>query len=76
MQIYILFCSFRLNIWDIGGQKSLRPYWKNYFENTEGLVWVVDSADIERVLDCKDELQSLLMEERIAGAPLLIFANK
>lgn len=39
------FGEYRLNIWDVGGQKSLRAYWRNYYERTDGLVWVVDSAD-------------------------------
>nr|XP_060613851.1 ADP-ribosylation factor-like protein 2 [Anolis sagrei ordinatus] len=68
--------DFKLNIWDVGGQKSLRSYWRNYFESTDGLIWVVDSADHPRLEDCKRELQSLLVEERLAGATLLIFANK
>lgn len=54
---------FKLNIWDVGGQKSLRSYWKNYFESTDGLVWVVDSADRLRLDDCKQELSALLLEE-------------
>jgi GTPase SAR1 family protein len=37
---------YKLNIWDVGGQKTLRPYWRNYFEKTDGLIWVVDSAGI------------------------------
>nr|XP_021528698.1 ADP-ribosylation factor-like protein 2 [Aotus nancymaae] len=68
--------GFKLNIWDVGGQKSLRSYWRNYFESTDGLIWVVDSADRQRMQDCQRELQSLLLEERLAGATLLIFANK
>ncbi|KAL8184037.1 UNVERIFIED_CONTAM: ADP-ribosylation factor-like protein 2 [Gekko kuhli] len=68
--------GFKLNIWDVGGQTSLRSYWKNYFESTDGLIWVVDSADRQRLEDCKRELQSLLVEERLAGATLIIFANK
>ncbi|XP_061462139.1 ADP-ribosylation factor-like protein 2 isoform X2 [Rhineura floridana] len=55
--------GFKLNIWDVGGQKSLRSYWRNYFESTDGLIWVVDSADRQRLEDCKRELQSLLVEE-------------
>lgn len=39
------FKGYRLNIWDVGGQRSLRAYWRNYYERTDGLVWVVDSAD-------------------------------
>lgn len=68
--------SYKLNIWDVGGQKSLRSYWRNYFESTDGLIWVVDSADRMRLQDCKQELDALLLEERLAGATLLVFANK
>ncbi|CAG0915428.1 unnamed protein product [Notodromas monacha] len=57
--------GFRLNIWDVGGQKSLRSYWRNYFETTDGLIWVVDTADIRRLGDCKAELHQLLEEERL-----------
>ena len=52
--------GYNLNIWDVGGQKSLRSYWRNYFETTDGLVWVVDSADKRRLQDCKAELHPLL----------------
>ncbi|KAJ3314618.1 ADP-ribosylation factor-like protein 2 [Blyttiomyces sp. JEL0837] len=69
--------EYKLNIWDVGGQKSIRSYWRNYFEQTDGLIWVVDSADRpDRLQDCKKELAALLQEERLAGASLLIFANK
>ncbi|XP_036404208.1 ADP-ribosylation factor-like protein 2 [Megalops cyprinoides] len=68
--------GFKLNIWDVGGQKSLRSYWRNYFESTDGLVWVVDSADRLRLEDCRQELNALLLEERLVGATLLVFANK
>ncbi|KAM9836677.1 ADP-ribosylation factor-like protein 2 [Aulostomus maculatus] len=68
--------GFKLNIWDVGGQKSLRSYWRNYFESTDGLVWVVDSADRLRLEDCRQELDTLLLEERLTGATLLVFANK
>ncbi|XP_031566177.1 ADP-ribosylation factor-like protein 2 [Actinia tenebrosa] len=68
--------DFKLNVWDVGGQRSLRSYWRNYFETTDGLIWVVDSADKRRIADCRNELQGLLVEERLAGATLLVFANK
>ncbi|KAG1181142.1 hypothetical protein G6F36_010096 [Rhizopus arrhizus] len=68
--------NYKLNIWDVGGQKSIRSYWRNYFEQTDALVWVVDSADRLRLNDCKTELHQLLQEERLAGATLLVFANK
>ncbi|XP_075147466.1 ADP ribosylation factor-like 2 isoform X1 [Haematobia irritans] len=68
--------GYTLNMWDVGGQKSLRSYWRNYFECTDGLVWVVDSADRMRLETCKQELEILLQEERLAGATLLVLANK
>ena len=37
--------GFKLNVWDIGGQKTIRPYWRNYFDSTDALVYVIDSAD-------------------------------
>ncbi|KAH9991621.1 ADP-ribosylation factor family-domain-containing protein [Russula compacta] len=61
---------------DVGGQRTLRPYWRNYFEQTDALVWVVDSGDRLRLGDCRKELHSLLLEDRLAGASLLVFANK
>lgn len=132
--------GFKLNVWDIGGQKAIRPYWKNYYENTDALVrtinththtiyarrintkqykkgrtakqkyksakyfidfvsiqffslflfsflcacvlccvlqvYVIDSADRRRMEETGVELASLLEEEKLAGVPVLIFANK
>jgi len=68
--------KYTLNIWDVGGQRMLRPYWRNYFEQTDAIVWVVDSSDRLRMDDCRKELHALLQEDRLAGASLLVFANK
>lgn len=68
--------GFKLNVWDIGGQREIRPYWKNYYENTDGLVYVVDSADDMRLKECTEELKSLLAEEDLKNVPLLVYANK
>lgn len=72
----ILLNRYRLTIWDVGGQKSIRAYWRNYFERTDGVIWVVDSADKRRLEDCKKELHELLVADRLTGASLLILANK
>lgn len=63
---------FKLNMWDVGGQKSLRSYWRNYFECTDGLIWVVDSADKRRLEDCRNELHVLLQEEVTFGQYLFM----
>jgi ADP-ribosylation factor-like protein 2 len=67
---------YQLNLWDVGGQKSIRAYWRNYFEQTDGLIWVVDSSDRHRLDLCREELDNLLHQERLSGASLLVFANK
>lgn len=48
---------------DVGGQKTLRSYWRNYFEKTDALIWVVDATDRLRIDDCSEELAGLLLEE-------------
>merc|ERR1712070_536902 len=68
--------GFKLNVWDIGGQKTIRPYWRNYFDNTDILIYVVDSSDRRRVEEATDELGELLAEDKLALVPLLIYANK
>lgn len=69
--------GYTLNLWDIGGQRTLRPYWRNYFERTDGLVWVIDSYDAERMQECKEELWNLVVhEDRLTSCSLLVLANK
>ena len=68
--------GFKLNVWDIGGQKSIRPYWRNYFDQTDALVYVIDSADRRRMEETGVELGQLLEEEKLAAIPCLVFANK
>jgi len=68
--------GFKLNVWDIGGQRKIRPYWKNYFDNTDALIYVIDSADRKRFEETGEELFDLLDEEKLAAVPLLVYANK
>eukprot|EP01039_Chlorochromonas_danica_P010961 gene10961-12187_t len=68
--------GFKLNVWDIGGQKSIRPYWRNYYDQTDALVYVIDSADRRRMEETSVELQQLLDEEKLSHVPLLVLANK
>jgi len=68
--------GFKLNVWDIGGQETIRAYWKNYYENTDILIYVIDSADQKRFEESGVCLMELLEEEKLNGVPVLIFANK
>ena len=47
-------------VWDVGGQDKIRPLWRHYFQNTEGLIFVVDSNDRERIAEAKNELQNMV----------------
>jgi GTPase SAR1 family protein len=53
-----------------------RPLWRHYFQNTQGLIFVVDSNDRERIGEARDELMRMLAEDELREAVLLIFANK
>jgi len=68
--------GFKLNVWDIGGQKHIRPYWKNYYQNTDAIVYLVDSVDKRRIDEASEELAGLMEEADLAGVPVLVFANK
>ena len=68
--------DFKLNVWDIGGQKTIRPYWRNYFDRTDALIYVIDSSDSRRLDETAGELNDLLSEEKLDAVPLLVFANK
>uniref|UniRef100_A0A8C5CST9 ADP-ribosylation factor 5-like n=1 Tax=Gadus morhua TaxID=8049 RepID=A0A8C5CST9_GADMO len=63
-------------VWDVGGQDKIRPLWRHYFQNTQGLIFVVDSNDRERVAESKDELVKMLQEDELKDAVVLVFANK
>eukprot|EP01114_Cavostelium_apophysatum_P009985 TRINITY_DN2334_c0_g1_i2.p1 TRINITY_DN2334_c0_g1~~TRINITY_DN2334_c0_g1_i2.p1 ORF type:complete len:188 (-),score=29.54 TRINITY_DN2334_c0_g1_i2:37-600(-) len=72
----VQFKKVLLNIWDIGGQEKIRPLWRHYFQNAGGVIFVVDSNDQDRITEARDELHSMLQEEELARAKLLVFANK
>lgn len=74
--IATILIRFKLNIWDVGGQSTLRPFWRNYFEKTDLLIWVVDVASLERLPEVSKELRQTLDEDRLVGAGLLVWVNK
>lgn len=66
----------QLTIWDVGGQEKLRSLWCHYFENTDGLVYVVDSTNKETLDESKREFQRILQNELIKNVPIVVLANK
>ncbi|OCT95828.1 ADP-ribosylation factor [Xenopus laevis] len=63
-------------VWDVASQDKLRPLWKHYFVDIDGLVFVVDSADWERFKEASLVLEEILDNDKIRGIPFLVMANK
>ncbi|XP_045164912.1 ADP-ribosylation factor 4 [Mercenaria mercenaria] len=68
--------NISFTVWDVGGQDKIRPLWRHYFQNTQGLIFVVDSNDRERAEEAREELSKMLNEDELRDAILLVFANK
>lgn len=68
--------NIKFQVWDLGGQTSIRPYWRCYYTNTDAIIYVVDSVDKDRLATSKEELLAMLEEEELKDASLLVFANK
>ena len=68
--------NIQFTVWDVGGQDKIRPLWRHYFQNTQGIIFVVDSNDRDRVVEAREELQRMLNEDELRDALLLVFANK
>ncbi|KAJ0179612.1 hypothetical protein K1T71_005324 [Dendrolimus kikuchii] len=72
----VTYKNLKFQVWDLGGQTSIRPYWRCYYGNTDAIIYVVDSADRDRIGISKDELVHMLREEELANAILVVLANK
>ena len=60
-------------IWDISGNVKL---WKHYYQNSDGIILVVDCNDKERLEQVKEIIIFCSTNEDLKNLPLLIFANK
>jgi len=68
--------NLAFEVWDLGGQANLRPSWATYYRGTDAAVVVVDCTDRARIGIVKAEVGALLGHEHLAGAAVLVFANK
>jgi len=72
----VTYKNVKFNVWDVGGQDKIRPLWRHYYTGTQGLVFVVDSQDRERIDEAKHELHRILSDREMKECLLLVFANK
>lgn len=68
--------NIKFQVWDLGGQTSIRPYWRCYYPNTQAIIYVVDSSDTERISISRDEFHAILEEEELRDSLILVYANK
>merc|ERR1719451_274478 len=68
--------NINFTVWDVGGQDKIRKLWRYYYQNTQGLIFVVDSNDRDRIEDAREELMKILQEDEMRDAVLLVLANK
>jgi ADP-ribosylation factor protein 1 len=72
----VTYKNISFTVWDVGGQDKIRPLWKHYYEDAQGVIFVVDSNDPGRFAEARGELQSMLNEAELRDATLLVYANK
>jgi len=72
----IKYNNIKFQVWDLGGQTSIRPYWRCYYSNTDAIIYVVDSSDRDRMAIAKQELCAMLEEDELRETVILVFANK
>jgi len=69
--------KYTISLWDLGGQDNLRYHWRHFYTGTQGLIFVVDSSDRDRLEDAREELNKVLNDREMRDCTsLLIYANK
>eukprot|EP00055_Hartaetosiga_balthica_P000384 m.136394 g.136394 ORF g.136394 m.136394 type:complete len:176 (-) comp10651_c0_seq1:81-608(-) len=72
----VTYKKVKFNVWDVGGQDKIRPLWRHYYTGTQGLVFVVDCADKDRVDEARRELHKIIQDPEMSECVILVFANK
>ena len=68
--------NLSMTMWDVGGQDKIRRLWSHYYENSDAIVYVIDSNDRDRLSEARDELHKMLNEDQLRNASLLVLCNK
>ncbi|WWD19819.1 ADP-ribosylation factor 6 [Kwoniella shandongensis] len=72
----VTYKNVKFNVWDVGGQDKIRPLWRHYYTGTQGLIFVIDSNDENRIDEARHELDRILSDREMQNCLLLVFANK
>ena len=72
----VTYKNISFHVWDVGGQDKIRQLWRHYYTNTQGIIFVVDSNDRDRIDDAREELHKMINDEELKDAVVLVYANK
>ncbi|CAO3647570.1 unnamed protein product [Cunninghamella blakesleeana] len=72
----LLIRNVKFNVWDVGGQDKIRNLWRHYYTGTQGLIFVIDSQDRDRIDEARQELHRIMSDREMKDCLLLVFANK
>jgi ADP-ribosylation factor protein 6 len=72
----VTYKNVKFSVWDVGGQDKIRPLWRHYYTGTQALIFVVDSADRDRVDEARQELHRIVNDREMREVIILIYANK
>jgi GTP-binding protein SAR1 len=66
----------RITAFDLGGHRTARRVWKDYYAKVHGVIYLVDAFDRERFAEARESLYALLSDEHLNEVPFLILGNK
>jgi GTP-binding protein SAR1 len=68
--------KLRITACDLGGHATARSVWKNYYSTVDGIVFLVDAADPDRLPEARQELDAVLADGEVQDVPVVILGNK
>lgn len=69
------FMGHKVTVYDLGGGTRIRAIWRNYYADVHGLVYVVDSSKTDRFEEARQELKTIVTDERMRGKPCLVLVH-
>ena len=67
--------SLEFTVWDCGFRDKMVPLWRHYYPGTDGIIFVVDSNDVERMDEAKRVLETVLSDDELRQKPLVMSNN-
>ncbi|KAI9234739.1 MAG: small ARF-related GTPase [Podila humilis] len=72
----ITYKNLTFTMWDSGGSCGLRRQWRHFYQDTAGIIFLVDSNDRDRISEAREDLHRMSNEDTLCDAVFLIIANK